>query len=54
MGLKWWEIIPIMDRYFDYPFCSYPLMLIQVEGWNIYVYVYIGHVWKFIPIDYIF
>lgn len=42
-----------MDRHFDYSFCSYPLMLIQIEIWNIYIYIYI-HLWKIVPIDYIF
>lgn len=32
------EIISSMDRRFDYSFCSYPLMLIQIEIWNIYIY----------------
>lgn len=32
------EIISSMDR-FDYSFCSYPLMLIQIEIWNIYIFI---------------
>lgn len=47
------EIISSMDRRFGYSFCSYPLMLIQIEIWNIYIYIYI-HLWKIVPIDYIF
>lgn len=43
------EIISSMDRHIDYSFCSYPLMLIQIEIWNIYIYM-----WKIVPIDYIF
>lgn len=35
------EIISSMDRRFDYSFCSYPLMLIQIEIWNIYIYTFI-------------
>lgn len=34
------EIISSMDRRFDYSFCSYPLMLIQIEIWNIYIYIH--------------
>lgn len=45
------EIISSMDRHFDYSFCSYLLMLIQIEIWNIYIYI---HLWEIVPIDYIF
>lgn len=48
------EIISSMDRRFDYSFCSYPLMLIQIEIWNIYIYIYSSvencpdrlHIWR--------
>lgn len=37
------EIISSMDRHIDYSFCSYPLMLIQIEIWNIYIYSSVGN-----------